>query len=131
MPEKRGVGQPLKFKNPEELQEAIDDYFFEREIDGLPITISGMCLALDCTLQTLLNYQARDEYFDIVKRAKLKVMDSFETRLAFSDRPTREIFPLKAMGMPDRQQLDHVSSDGSMSPSSMDDFYADTAETDA
>lgn len=105
-------GRPLQFENTESLQESIDLYFDECCVLGTPLTITGLCLALDCTIQTLLNYGARDEFFDTVKRAKLRIANSYEVRLASSDRPVREIFPLKAMGMPDKQQHEHSNPDG-------------------
>ena len=98
----------LKYKTPEELQEAVDKYFEDCEgrqltdkngdplydkfgypviIDKKPLTITGLALALGFTNRvSLLNYQARSKrYNDIITEAKLKVENYAEMRLFDKD----------------------------------------------
>ena len=102
MAENKG-GRPPMYKSKEEIQEKIDAYFKECEgkplldkegnpmIDksGMPImygvrpyTITGLALALGFTSrQALLNYQAKEEFFDTITRAKAIVERYAEERL--------------------------------------------------
>lgn len=89
--ERRGVGQPPKFESAEVLQTAIDAYFescFEITVQKVgkgkkkksvetrkqvkPYTMSGLALAIGVSRQTLVNYAAKDEYFDTIKKARQK-----------------------------------------------------------
>lgn len=86
-----GVGQPPKYKTPEEMQLKIDEYFakcdkgetisvvrkggvieVERKI---PYTVEGLCLALGfADRSSLLDYKDQnDEYFHIIAQAKTKI----------------------------------------------------------
>lgn len=91
------------YKSKEEIQEKIDKYFEECEgkvledKDGNPIlnkyggviiigskppTVTGLALALGfSTRQSLLNYQAQDEFLDTITRAKSRVEQYAEERL--------------------------------------------------
>ena len=76
-----------KWKTPEELAEAIEQYFIgcdankvheTKEGDAIyePYTIEGLCEVLDCDRDTLLNYQKKEgyePYFGTIKRAKNKI----------------------------------------------------------
>ena len=96
-------GRPPMYKSKEEIQEKIDKYFEECEgkvledKDGNPIlnkyggaivmgskppTVTGLALALGfSTRQSLLNYQAQDEFLDTITRAKSRVEQYAEERL--------------------------------------------------
>lgn len=91
------------YKSKEEIQEKIDKYFEEcegkvlKDKDGNPIlnkyggviiigskppTVTGLALALGfSTRQSLLNYQAQDEFLDTITRAKSRVEQYAEERL--------------------------------------------------
>lgn len=91
------------YKSKEEIQEKIDKYFEECEgkvledKDGNPVlnkwgypvitgvrppTVTGLALALGfSTRQSLLNYQAQDEFLDTITRAKSRVEQYAEERL--------------------------------------------------
>lgn len=108
-PRDRG-GRPLKYETADELQAAIDVYFKQCDErtktivtksgdvievpDPAPYTISGLCLVLDLDRQSLLNYSRREEFFDIVRRAKLRIQNDIELR-SFNNNPTGAIFNLK------------------------------------
>ena len=100
------VGQPRKYKTPEDMQIAIDAYFdscftpdlkwnpdkqyYEPKKDSegntmliqtKPFTITGLANALGLSRQGLLNYEEKDEYVDTIKRAKQRVEQYVEERL--------------------------------------------------
>ena len=98
------TGRPLKFATPEEMQKQIDAYFKDCQENDIPLTITGLALALDTDRQTLINYEKRDAYFDTVKRAKMKIENAYELRLIKSGR-AGDIFALKNFGWTDKQDL--------------------------
>jgi len=103
------MSKPFRW-TPEELQVLIDGYF-----DSVPesqYTVTGLCLHLDTNKQTILNYQHRDEYSEMIQRAKLRVEHSYEMCLRNKDKVTGEIFALKNFGWSDRQEIAHSGSIG-------------------
>jgi len=118
---KRPVGQPPKFNSCQEMQEKIDAYFAKCDSristrfdkDGEPIntlnpepyTMSGLAYALDMERQTLLNYSNKEEYFDTIKKARMKVQIDVERRLMETANQTGAIFNLKNnFGWVDKQE---------------------------
>jgi len=96
------MGRPMKYSDPDKLQEAIDLYFESLVVDmpdgttmSKPPLLSGLAYALDIDTETLRNYGKKDDFFGIVKRARQKVEMAFEERL-LSNAPTGAIFNLKA-----------------------------------
>jgi phage-related protein len=65
-------GRPLKFNNVEELESMIDSYFIECDQSKKPYSITGLAVWLDTSRETLINYEERPEFFDTIKRAKVK-----------------------------------------------------------
>ncbi len=98
-------GRPLRFTSPEDLQERIDLYFAERMNEEgkftRPVSITGLALALDTSRETLMNYERRDEFFDTIKRAKLRIENFYEEHLLVG-RATGPIFALKNFGWKDQ-----------------------------
>lgn len=100
-------GRPPYYSSPEEMQLLIDEYFKECEGEflldndgdyvlnkyGMPIIIKsrapsvvGLALKLGFTSrQALINYQERDEYFDSITRAKMKIEEYNNNRLYDKD----------------------------------------------
>lgn len=106
-------GRPLKFANVQELQTKIDAYFAERENmeeypngDIIPkhITITGLALALDTSRETICNYGDKDEFFDSVRKARLKCENYAEQKL-FGGPAAGPIFALKNYGWKDTQDI--------------------------
>lgn len=101
------MGMHPRYKTPEEMQKAIDEYFESCEGEiltdadgnvilnkyGLPVrigekppTVTGLALALGFTgRQALLNYQARPRFVDTVTRAKSRIEQYTEERLFDKD----------------------------------------------
>ena len=90
------VGRPLKYKNVEDLDNKIREYFERCEIKDKPFTMSGLALWLDMDRRSLVNYAKRDEYFPSIKRARTIVEASMEERMLMGEfNVTGAIFSLK------------------------------------
>ena len=132
-------GQPSYFKTPEELEEKVNEYFesikgeFHMEEmeqpDGSfedmkvwdvypePATITGLCLFLGFeSRQSFHDYAKRDGFSYAIKKSRLRVEHEYEKLMNQSKQPTAQIFALKNLGWSDKQEIDHSSTDGSMSP---------------
>lgn len=110
-------GRPPKYKNVEEIQFLIDEYFedckgkplydaygrpiFDKHglpvmIDVHPPTVTGLAIALGFTSrQALLNYQAKDKFVDTITRAKSRIEMYNEERLFDKDGVNGAKFNLK------------------------------------
>jgi hypothetical protein len=100
-------GRPLKFETVEIMQELIDAYFAETEMEEW--TITGLALALDTYRQTLINYEGKPEFMDAIKKAKTKVEHAYEISLRKSGR-SGDIFGLKNFGWKDKQEREHTGN---------------------
>lgn len=89
------MGRPLKFESPEHLQDLIKFYFQSCDENKKPYTITGLALALDTSRETLINYEKREEYFDTIKRAKLRCQNYADERLFEAKQVAGVIFNLK------------------------------------
>lgn len=107
-------GRPLKFETPEILQSAVNQYFEQDKI-----TLAGLAEHLNIDRQTLYNYAERNEFFDIIKKAREKVEARYEQRLIYENNPTGVIFALKNMGWRDKSEVDtnlNVNGFGKLEP---------------
>ena len=102
---KNKVGQPLKFKTVEELEERIESFFTSDDAyiinfkDGdedriYAPTMSGLALHLDVDRKTITNYSNKDEYFPTIKRARSRIESHLEKKL-YGNNVTGLIFNLK------------------------------------
>jgi hypothetical protein len=97
---KKRVGRPLKFEDPEDLENAINIYLETTEEDQL--TITGLALAIGTNRQVLADYEKRENYSNIVKRAKCIIEHSYELALRKRGR-SGDIFALKNFGWKDHE----------------------------
>ena len=97
-------GRPPKWNTPEELQAEIDKYFEYCDEEHIPLTITGLALALDTTRETLMDYQNNDKFSYTVKKAKLRIENAYEQRLIANGR-AGDIFALKNFGWTDKQEI--------------------------
>ena len=125
MNKKHAVGRPPKYTKAEEIQKKIDEYFNScftilRDEDGnimldydgnvrkrqiRPFTITGLGLALGMSRQDLINYSKKDEFFDTIKKAKMRVENYLEEKLISDGSSTGIIFNLKNnYGWKDKQE---------------------------
>lgn len=112
-----GAGAPPYFKNVDELQTKIDEYFNKgvkkktiivgkgenKEAIEIPVpTITGLCYYLGFeSRQSFYDYEKRDEYSYTVKRARLFIESEYEEQLQIGN-TTGAIFALKNMGWIDK-----------------------------
>ena len=105
-------GRPLKFQSVEEMQEMIDAYFEKCDAEEEPYTITGLAIALGATSrQTIINYEKRDEFFDTIKSAKLRV-ENYAEKQALTKNSAGAIFVLKNHGWTDKQEIDQTVQGG-------------------
>jgi hypothetical protein len=97
------MGRPLKFTSVEEVESVVDTYFKENPEDEW--TVTGLCLALDCTRDTLITYGKKEDFFDTIKRAKLKIHNAYEKDLRKKGR-SGDIFALKNFGWTDKSEVE-------------------------
>lgn len=124
---KVAAGRPLKFKTPEELRDACEDYF--RSLMGVMVddegnegdivwrrkpTASGLALYLGLTREGLFDtYSKRDQYSEILKTA-IGVIESFTEEYALESKyPTGAIFVLKnGYGWSDKREVSVMRESG-------------------
>lgn len=102
--ELRKVGRPLKIESPEQMEKILNEYFETTEEEQ--ITITGLCLALNIDKSNFYEYEKREGYQDIVKRARMIVENSYEVSLRKNGR-TGDIFALKNFGWRDKMEVEN------------------------
>lgn len=107
------MARPLKFESVEQLESMIESYFIDCDDNEEPYTITGLALWLDTNRETLLNYEERPEFFDTIKRAKLRCENWVEKGLLKNQvNATAGIFNLKNnYGWKDKTETD-ITTDG-------------------
>lgn len=116
-------GRPRIFDSPEDFDAKVLEYKNHCKEEKEPVTWTGLALFLGfSSRQSIDEYLKYDGFSDSVKRAKMLVEFSYERNL-HSGSPSGSIFALKNFGWTDKNALDITSSDGSMSPKTLDDFY--------
>jgi hypothetical protein len=111
-------GRPLKFESVEQLESMIEEYFTHCDLEKKPYTITGLALWLDTSRETLINYEERPEFFDTIKRAKVKCENWVEEGALMNRiNATSAIFNLKNnYGWKDKTETD-VTTNGKDLPS--------------
>jgi hypothetical protein len=105
------AGRPPKFKTPEDMQKAIDEYFALCDDDNPPL-VSGLAYHLDMTTESLRRYGDDDEFSATVKKAKQRVEMALEKRLQ-ANSPVGAIFSLKNnFGWKDKSETELSGPDG-------------------
>lgn len=110
-------GRPRIYQSPEEFEAKVIEFFDNppmrkivvgfNMIDVPSLTITNLALHLGFSSRgTLYEYEKRDEYSDIIKRAMLVCESSYEDNLS-SGQCAGSIFALKNMGWSDRQEIEH------------------------
>ena len=95
-----------------QVEKMIQSYFDNTEEDRL--TITGLALVIG-SKQLLNDYEGREDYQHIIRRAKLRIENKYELALS-GKTPTGAIFALKNMGWRDSQNLDHTSGGKPITP---------------
>ena len=100
-----------RFQTPDDMQKAIDEYFKQTETNQT--TVTGLAISLGfAQRKSLLDYEGYSpEFCNIIKKAILRVENSYELDLRGKDKkPVGSIFALKNMGWSDRQEIEHSGS---------------------
>lgn len=100
------AGQPPLYSSPEELEKMVNDYFEKTE----KVTLAGLAVHLGMSRSSLYNYAERDQYLDIIKKARQKIESRYEEKMIYDDKPTGVIFALKNMGWRDRTETEHTGT---------------------
>lgn len=110
---KNPVGRPRKYKNVEELNKLIDEYFLFCDQNQRPYTITGLALWLDMDRKGLLRYEKdyEDEFCHAITRAKERVQEFVECCLFKKGIAPGVIFNLKNnFGWEEKQNVDATVS---------------------
>lgn len=120
---KRREGRPLKYEDLAKLEADIENYFEITPQSKWLIT--GLAVHLGTSRNTLMEYEARPEFVNTVKGAKDRIEMAYELDLREKGN-AGAIFGLKNFGWVDKTEVetDLKSSDGSMSPASVDPTIA-------
>lgn len=123
------VGRPPMFKNAEDFENKVNEYFvsiqgefhWEEEsdrdgnvktvkvwdIEPEPPTITGLCLYLGFeSRQSFYAYEAKEEFSYTVKKARLRIESEYEKSAIYARSPVFHIFALKNLGWKDKQEVD-------------------------
>jgi len=78
-----------------EFAERVSAYFQKCDIEKDIPRVTGLCLHLGMTRETLRQYEKKDGFSDIIKMAKLVVEDYCVKQVLTAEKPTGYIFVLK------------------------------------
>ena len=90
------------YMSSEQLEEAVDKYF--QETPEEKITLTGLILELGISKETFYQYAKRDEFKEIINRARLRIENTYEQDLRNKGR-SGDIFALKNFGWRDQQEI--------------------------
>jgi hypothetical protein len=107
--EPKKMGRPPKFSSPDEMYDLLDGYFSTTPPERW--TWTGLCLATGTSKPTFNDYQDKEEYKDVVTRAKLMVENAYEISLR-SRGNAGDIFGLKNFGWSDKTEQEITGSQG-------------------
>ena len=97
------------FETPELLSKKIDAFFDHcKKEDEHPI-VEGLCLWLGTNKQTLLNYEGKEEFADVIENAKLRIANHVMGRaMSGQINPTIAIWVSKNhYGYKDKSEQEH------------------------
>jgi DNA-packaging protein gp3 len=97
-------GRPMIFETPEAMEQAVQAYFDNTD----KITLAGLALALGMSRKSLYNYEGKDDFLHIIKKAREFVEAHYEERAVYNEtQVTGTIFALKNMGWSDATKQTH------------------------
>jgi len=124
-------GRPRLFKTAASFDAKVEEYHEYCKEAKEPVTWTGLALFLGFSCRASIDEYAQYDGFSYsVKRAKALVEWHYEMRLATAASPSGAIFALKNFGWTDKQEIDHKSSDLSMSPTRIELVAPDDNSTD-
>lgn len=134
-PAKSEVGRPTKYNKMmlAKAQLYLDTY---KDHGDLVPTVVGLALALDVATNTIYNWAkagVSSEFLSIFTRIEqIQHQGLINGGLSGAFNPAITKMMLTKHGYSEKQEIDHTSSDGSMSPKgrTLDDFYEDVNQAD-
>jgi hypothetical protein len=113
---KNDTGRPEKFIDPEEMEKRGMEYIEDCRTNKKPITITGLCIHLDTTRDTLLDYQRKKQFSDTIKRLKLYAENYAEEYLYNPNgrAVVGAIFALKNFGWTDKLEIATRTAPGAL-----------------
>lgn len=95
MPEqKRRIGRPRLYDNPEDLERAINEYLETTEEP----TMSGLQVHVGMSKQSWSDYGARDGFSDLIQAARLAIESVVEHRVLYASNTSGPIFWMRVHG---------------------------------
>lgn len=103
-------GRPLKFKNAEELESKINEFYDYCELNELPLTFERLAVFLEVDRKTIYNYEHHDMFFQAIKKVRDKILaDIMDKGMTGKINPTFGIFCLKNYGYADKQEIESTN----------------------
>lgn len=96
-------GRPPAYSTPEEMEEAIADYFENCDKNEILPSMTHLAVALGMHRSKLYEYEKADEFRDTIKTARERVEYRWIQQLA-TKQATGAIFMLKNFGWSDKQE---------------------------
>ena len=125
------AGRKPLWDNPAKMNDKIEEYFNggcnhrlvivgnskeKREVKIPIITITGLAYYLGFeSRQSFYDYENKEAFSYIIKRARLRIEQNYEELMQYES-SIGSLFALKNMGWSDKQEIDHSSKDGTMTP---------------
>ena len=111
---KKIMGRPPEFKTPEEMRNAINEYFscdaLIENSEGKTVfapTMTGLARSIGISRQSLCNYADKDDFLDTIKEARAIVAEALEQKL-YGSAVAGVIFNLKNnFGWKDKSEVDN------------------------
>lgn len=107
-------GRPPLYNSAEELEKLIDAYFKDCDKRQRPPTIAGIAYWLGMDRKSIYNYEKKEKFFHIIKRARDKILSNLEEEMILRGNGGT-IFLAKNYGYSDKQEIEQnttIKSDG-------------------
>ena len=110
------------FRTEHKLQDEIDRYFDECDASNKPYSMARLAYHLGVSRQTLYNYETKEKYGELIKRARDRIIACLEEKL-LEHGTAGQIFLAKNYGYSDRQEI--LSHNINNNNSNLDDQTAE------
>jgi len=98
------TGRPKKWATRKALEDDVARYFKYCKEEHRPPTIAGLAYYLDVDRQTIYNYASNDDFFDIIKKARNRIMMNLEEEAIINGK-AGTIFVMKQYGYKDQREV--------------------------
>jgi len=105
-------GRPPLWTDPKVIEAQAEVYFAKCMSKNLPMTITGLALALGTWRSVLMDYEEKDEFSATIKRIKARCENYAEQQMFAGRNQAGAIFALKNYGWRDKQEIDHTNDGG-------------------